>query len=60
MRGPGDGRRVASVQPLTLSNGLIRVRPNGAIVSLERKLDLDDDERRALPPPDPTYLRAAL
>ena len=44
VRGPGDGRQVRNVQPLTLSNGLIRVRPNGAIVSLEAQLDLDDDE----------------
>ena len=44
MRGPGDGRHVSSVQPLTLSNGLIRVRPNGAIVSFEPQADLSSDD----------------
>lgn len=44
VRGPGDGRHVGSVQPLTLSDGLIRIRPNGAIVSLEPQADLSSDD----------------
>ena len=44
VRGPGDGRHVDSVRPLTLSNGLIRIRPNGAIVSFEPQADLSSDD----------------
>ena len=40
-RGPGDGRSVDSVLPITLSSGLVRIRPNGAIVSYEQP-HLDD------------------
>ena len=50
VRGPGDGRRVESVQPLTLSGGLVRIRPNGAIVSLEPEPDLSSSDDDAEPP----------
>ena len=57
VRGKGDGRRVPSVRPLTLSHGLVRVRPNGSIVSLEppsRDLYSSDDDDGT--EPDDAYL----
>ena len=43
-RGHGHGRLVPSVLPISLSEGLVRVRPNGAVVSFEPPLDLSSDD----------------
>lgn len=45
-RGPGDGRTLQTVVPITLSGAHIRIRSNGSIVSFEDDSDLTnmDDE----------------
>ena len=46
-RGHGHGRHVPSVLPVSLSEGLVRVRPNGAIVSFEPPSELSSDDEEA-------------
>ena len=46
-RGRGHGRLVPSVLPVSLSEGPVRVRPNGAIVSFEPPLELSSDDEEA-------------
>ena len=42
VRGPGDGRLVDSVRPLSLSDGLIRIRANGVVAPPTASSDADE------------------